>query len=100
MMRSPTEAAKGRSRYENPAGRFFTSAPLWLRGGGVAALNFVQYFMWKIKYSAPADMGIVTGSAAIAICGAVTLVVAHCLRDLEERVRRLESASGTKGRHG
>jgi hypothetical protein len=67
---------------------------------GFAALNFVQYYIWKIKYSAPADMGIVLGSGAIAICGGVTLVVANCLRDLEERVRRLESAQETKNRHG
>ncbi len=42
---------------------------------GFAALNFVEYYLWKIKCSAPVGMGIVLGSGAIAICGGVTLVV-------------------------
>lgn len=67
---------------------------------GFAAVSFVQYFIWKISHSAPPDMGIVTGSAAIAICGAVTLLVADCLRDLEQCVRRLESAKEPTDRRG
>jgi hypothetical protein len=67
---------------------------------GVGVLNFVQYYMWKIKYSALPDMGIVTGSAAIMICGAVTLLVANCLRDLEQRIGRLEGGKHTANRSG
>jgi hypothetical protein len=67
---------------------------------GCGALSFVQYFYFKIKYSMPPDMGIVLGSAAVTMIGAVMLMVARCLIDLEQRVRRLENGHTAKNNGG
>jgi hypothetical protein len=67
---------------------------------GFGVLGFVQDFIWRYKYSMPADLGIALGNGAIAIIGAVTLVIANCLNDLDQRLRRLENNQAGKNNGG
>lgn len=67
---------------------------------GYGLWSMLEYFFLRIQYSMPMDRGIALGSGAIMFAGLAMLLVATSLRDLEQRLRRLENGQAAKNNDG
>jgi hypothetical protein len=56
------------------------------------AISTFLYIFYQVRYSTDPDMGIVLGNGAIILAGLVALSAATCLRNLEQRLDRLENS--------
>jgi hypothetical protein len=71
--------------------RVFGHVLFWSGG-----LNYAYHFITVHWYSFPQNMGISLGFGAITLLGLVAIAVASCLKNLEERLDRIEGQrSGT-----
>lgn len=55
-----------------------------------AALATLADFISRYRFSYPFDLGVVLGNAAMAAAGLVAAAVTRSLRNMEERLQRLE----------
>jgi hypothetical protein len=74
-----------RIRQGSLAVRVFGHVLFWSGG-----LGYAYHFITVHWYSFPQNLGISLGSGAIALLGLVALAVASCLKNLEERLDRIE----------
>jgi uncharacterized membrane-anchored protein len=65
----------------------------------IAAVSIVSDLVWRTVYGLPVlvplSMGIVIGNISIVLTGVVAISVANALRNVEERLERLEGRTKT-----
>jgi hypothetical protein len=64
----------------------------------VGALGLVDDLVRQNQFSRPFDMGIILGHGAISLIGLVTIAVAGVLKQLQERLDKIEKKSGISDR--
>jgi len=73
--------------------------PVKISGYGiliVGILNTIIDFVSRIEYSFPLNMGLAIGNVAIVFLGAITVMIAQCLKSLEQRLAKIESQSASR----
>ncbi len=59
---------------------------------GLGISGFASDYFTRLQYSLSGDMGIVLGDGAITLLGIITVTIAKCLKNLEQRLDRIEAS--------
>jgi hypothetical protein len=57
---------------------------------GIGVLGIADYYRMIFSYGYPRDLGIITAACAIALIGLLGITIAKCLKNLEDRIDRLQ----------